>query len=365
MTTPLLTTLKARLRRRRLDAILISQPHNRRFLSGFTPLDHGIEESAGALLIPRTGTPLLLTDSRFELSAKKECPDFEIILYRKGLLALLKELFIDLKIKKCGFESHYTLHSTAEKLLEMGAEVGSKLSPVNNLVEKMRLCKGQAELAKIKRAVLLNEEVFQEVHGTLRPGMTEIEVALQIENTMRLKGAERPSFDTIVAAGPNGALPHAVPTSRPLGKGEPIVIDMGLILDGYCSDMTRTVVLGTPAPQTKNIIRLVRQAQLAGMAAVQAGVTGKQVDREARKIIKEAGYGDKFGHGLGHGVGLAVHEAPGLSPRYTKKLKAGMVVTVEPGVYIEGWGGVRLENMVVVEEGGSRLLNRDTTFLDI
>ncbi len=360
-----LTALKTRLRRRQLDAILISQPHNRRFLSGFTALDHGIEESAGALLIPRKGKPLLLTDSRFEISARREAPGFEVLLYKKGLVALLKDLFTSLHIKKCGFESHYTLHSSADKLQEMATKVGAQLVPLTDVVEKMRLCKDAEELAIIERAVLLNEEVFQEVYGRMRPGMSEIEVALQIESTMRLRGAERPSFETIVAAGPNGALPHAVPTSRIIKAGEPIVIDMGLIVDGYCSDMTRTVVLGPPDPQTKKIIRLVRKAQLVGMAAIQAGITGKQVDSKARAVIKEGGYGDKFGHGLGHGVGLAVHEKPGLSPRYSKKLQAGMVVTVEPGIYIEGWGGVRLENMVVVEEGGCRLLNRDSTFLDI
>ncbi len=360
-----LPALKTRLRRRHLDAIVISQPHNRRFLSGFTPLDHGIEESAGVLLIPRKGKPLLLTDSRFELAARQQAPDYEVLLYRRGLLPLVKKLITSLHIKRLGFESHYTLHSTADKLLEMTTALGAELVPVTGLVEKMRICKDQDELTTLERAVLLNEEVFQEVYGQLRPGMTEIDVALQIENCMRLKGAERPSFDTIVAAGPNGALPHAVPSARTIKEGEPIVIDMGLILDGYCSDMTRTVVLGRPDQKTKEIIRLVRRAQLAGMAAIQAGVSGKQVDARARAVIAEGGYGDNFGHGLGHGVGLAVHEAPGLSPRYTKKLKAGMVVTVEPGIYIEGWGGVRLENMVVVEEGGCRLLNRDATFLDI
>ncbi len=365
MTPSLLAQLKSKLRRRLLDAILISQPHNRRFLSGFTPLDHGIEESAGLLLIPRKGQPLLLTDSRFELVAGQDAPDFEIMVHRHGVVDLLKKLFNRLQIKRCAFESHYTLHATAAKLQEMARAQGVTLVPVTDLVEKMRLCKSRAELEKIAQAVLLNEEIFQETYRQLRPGMTEIEVALQIENRMRRQGADRPSFETIVAAGPNGARPHAVPTSRPLKEGEPVVIDMGLILDGYCSDMTRTVVLGSPDHQTKEIIRLVRRAQLAGMAALQAGVTGRQVDRAAREVIREGGYGDKFGHGLGHGVGLAVHEAPGLSPRATKKLQAGMVVTVEPGIYIEGWGGVRLENMVVVEEGGCRLLNKDTTFLDI
>jgi Xaa-Pro aminopeptidase len=365
MTPSLLVALKARLQRRGLDAMLISQPHNRRFLSGFTPLDHGIEESAGVLLIRRRGRPLLLTDSRFELAARQDAPEFDVVIHRKGLPALLRRLLPSLQITSCAFESHYTLHATAETLLALGAEISVAFVPLSGLVEKMRLIKDEAALAKIEQAVLLNEAVFQEVYHGLLPGMSEIEVALAIEATMRRRGAERPSFETIVAAGPNSALPHAVPTARPIREGEPLVIDMGLILDGYCSDMTRTVVLGRPDAKTTEIIRLVRKAQLAGMAAVRAGVTGRQVDSRARAVIKEGGYGQAFGHGLGHGVGLAVHEGPGLSPRFTKKLAAGMVVTVEPGIYIEGWGGVRLENMVVVEKGGCRLLNRDTTFLDI
>ncbi|PLX46838.1 MAG: peptidase M24 [Desulfobulbaceae bacterium] len=365
MKPSLLTALKNRLRRRNLDAVLISQPHNRRYLSGFSALDHGIEETAGVLLIPRRGTPQLITDSRFALAARAEAPTFEVIIHRKGLIPCLKKLCQDQQIRRCGFESHYTLHATADKLAKMAKHIDMELVALTDLVEKMRICKDEAEQTKIEQAVLLNEEVFQEVFAQLRPGLSEIEVALLIENSMRRKGAERPSFDTIVAAGPNSAQPHAVPGLRPIQAGEPLVIDMGLILAGYCSDMTRTVVLGEPDHKTKEIIRLVRQAQQAGMAAVRAGVTGKEVDEAARSIIRDAGYGDNFGHGLGHGVGLAVHEAPGLSPRYKKKLKPGMVVTVEPGIYIEGWGGVRLENMVVVEEDGCRLLNRDTTFIDI
>jgi Xaa-Pro aminopeptidase len=257
------------------------------------------------------------------------------------------------------------LHSSAEK---MSSELGKKnveLVPLTDLVEKMRLRKQSEEIEKIQKSVLLNEEVFQEVFKRLKPGMTEVEVALQIETTMRLKGAERPSFDTIVAGGPNGALPHAVPSNRPLKKGEPVVIDMGLILDGYCSDMTRTVVLGPPDSKTKKLFRLVRKAQKAGMAAIKAGVVAKDVDRAARQVIEKAGYGDKFGHGLGHGVGIAVHEPPSLNKRSRKKLKEGMVVTVEPGVYLPGWGGIRLENMVEVRADGCRNFNRDTTFLDI
>ena len=182
---------------------------------------------------------------------------------------------------------------------------------------------------------------------------------------MRRKGAERPSFDTIVASGANGALPHAVPGSSRVKKNGSLTIDMGLILDGYCSDMTRNLVVGKPSKRYRKLHRLVRQAQLAGAAAVRAGVRGCDADKAARDVIADAGYGDYFGHSLGHGVGLAVHEEPRLSSRSKKKLKAGMIVTVEPGIYIPGWGGIRLENMYVVREDGCENLNSDSTWLDI
>jgi Xaa-Pro aminopeptidase len=357
--------IKSRLRNRKLDAFLVGQPENRRFLSGFAAHDHTIQESSGVLFIPRRGKPILLTDSRFALAARAEAPDFSIQLYTEGMLVLLSALLEKYQVKRFGFESHYTLHSTSERLFAMCKKINVEPVPTTNLVESMRLCKSEFELAKIQASVQLNEAVFQEVYSRMIPGMTEIEVALQIETLMRKKGAERPSFETIVASGENGASPHAVPGSRQIQEGEPVVIDMGLVLDGYCSDMTRTVVFGRPSEKTREIIRIVRKAQLAGMAAVRPGRTGKQVDQEARKVIKAAGYGDCFGHGLGHGVGLAVHEPPGLSPRYTKKLRVGMVVTVEPGIYIEGWGGVRHENMVVVTQDGCRNLNQDTTCLDL
>jgi Xaa-Pro aminopeptidase len=357
--------LKSRLANRNLDAILISQPDNRRFLSGYSATDHGIEESSGVLFIPRRGKPLLLTDSRFELDARREAPDFSVQLYTKGMLALLADILQEQQIKRFGFESHYTLHSTSEQLFKQCKKNDIEAIATTGIVESMRLCKSEEELAKLQNSVRLNEQVLQEALTTIKPGITEIEVAITIESLMRKRGAERPSFDTIVASGENGASPHAVPGNRRLREGEPIVIDMGLVLDGYCSDMTRTIVLGAPEPKTIEISRIVRRAQLAGMAAVCAGKTGKQVDTAARTIINEAGYGTQFGHGLGHGVGLAVHEPPGLSPRYTKKLRAGMVVTVEPGIYIEGWGGVRLENMVVVTKDGCLNLNRDETCLNL
>lgn len=353
------------LKRRKLDALLVTQPENRRYLSGFTATDHSIAETSGILLLLAQGEPYLLTDSRYQLQAEAEAHGFRVKLYPRGFFALLRRLLGSEKIKHLAFESHYFLHSTAQLLAKVAKEKKVELVPLTGLVEELRLQKSSEELARIAAAVRMNEAVFAEIYRGLRPGQTEKEVAQRLENAMRAHGAEGPCFDTIVAAGPNGALPHAVPTDRAIQKGEPIIIDMGLRLAGYCSDMTRTVVLGTPDPRTVAMIRLVRQAQLAGLKALRAGVSGMAVDRAARSLIEQAGYGDHFGHGLGHGVGLNVHEGPSLSYRNRKQLLPGMVVTVEPGVYLPGWGGVRLENMAVVEEQGCHLLNHDTTFLDL
>lgn len=360
-----LDRLKTLLRRQKLDALLVTQPDNRRYLSGYKAGDMNIGESSGVLLVLRRGAPLLLTDFRYQLQAEREAAGFEVRLYQRGLFPLLKGILAERGVKSLGFESHYFLHQAAVKLQKLATEIRLELVPLTDLVERLRICKSPEELEKIRAAVRLNEAVFQEVYQQLKPGQSERQVALRIETLMREKGAERPSFETIVAGGPNGALPHAVPGDRPLREGEPIVIDMGLVLDGYCSDMTRTVVLGPMDDLTRERFRLVRKAQLAGMAAVKAGATGRAVDRAARQVIAAAGYGSAFGHSLGHGVGLAVHEPPSLSVRYHRKLQAGMVVTVEPGIYLPEWGGIRLENMVVVTESGCELLNEDVTFLDV
>ena len=361
----ILESVRARLRRRKLDALLVTQPENRQYVSGYTGVDASIAETAGVLLIPAQGEPYLLTDSRFHLQAQEEAKNFSILLYPRGLYALLRNLLPRLGIKRLGFESHWTLHSDAGRLQKMADKLAVELVPLSGLIEELRLHKTEDEIEKIRASVLLCEKVFQNVFKWLRPGRTERQVAGRLEATMGKFGAEGPSFDTIVAAGPNGALPHAIPSDRPIGAGEPVVIDMGLRLNGYCSDMTRTVVLGKPDQKTLDLFRIVRKAQLKAMGTIRAGRTGKEADRAARRIISKAGYGNQFGHGLGHGVGLAVHEGPSLNRRNLRKLRPGMVVTVEPGIYLPGWGGIRLENMVVVREKGCELLNIDTTFLDI
>lgn len=356
--------LQARLRRKKIDAILVSQPENRRYISGYRATDHGISETSGLIFVPARGTARLLTDFRYQLQAERETT-LPVTLYQRGILALLADLLGDSKTKRFAFESHYTLHSFSLKLTKLAEDRGTELVPVNDFIERQRLVKSEAEIELLRRSTALNESVFQQIHSQLHADMTEIEVAAAIESEMRQKGAEGPSFSSIVASGENGALPHAVPTSKVLGKNSPVTTDMGLILDGYCSDMTRNFVIGAPDKTYKRIHRTVRRAQLAGIKAVKAGALMKEVDRAARKKIADDGYGKYFGHALGHGVGLAVHEAPSLSYKSRRKLKPGMIVTVEPGIYVPGWGGVRLENMVVVRDDGCEVLNRDTTFLDI
>lgn len=358
-----LVRVQRRLRRKGIDALLVAQPENRRYLSGYKAPDHGIGESSGVLFIPARGESRLLTDFRYKLQAEQEsCLD--VSLYPRGLLAVLKTMLPEYAVKRFGFESHYTLHSFSLKLAGLAREQGCELVPLDNLVERLRLVKSEEEIALIRRSVERNEAVFASVFERLHPKMSEIEISIMIETAMREQGAERPGFATIVAAGGNSALPHAVPTETPVGRNRSITIDMGLVLDGYCSDMTRNFVIGTADARYLDLHRLVLAAQKAGIAAVQAGRTMKEVDRAARSVIEAGGHGGHFGHALGHGVGLAVHEAPRVSARSRQKLRAGMVITVEPGIYIPGWGGIRLENMVVVREHGCDVLNRNTTWLD-
>lgn len=360
-----LVKLQASLRRRNISAFLVTHPANRRYLSGYTPNDHSIEESSGVLLIPSRGAPYLLTDSRFNLQAEEEAAGFTVRLYTGGLIALLRKMLPELGTTRLGFESHYMLHATARKLAAMAGRLKLELVPLTGLVERLRAVKFDEEIAKIRAAVLLNEKVFERVYPTIKPGMSEAAVALALDAAMRGMGAESPSFDTIVAFGANSAKPHAMPSQRVLRKGEIVLVDMGLVLDGYCSDMTRTFVAGRPDPVFTERLRIVRRAQLAAIRIIRAGITSREVDQAARGVIREAGYGEFFGHALGHGVGINVHEAPRLSSRSRQKLRAGMIVTVEPGIYLPEWGGIRLENMVVVRETGCEVLNRNTTFLDL
>lgn len=356
--------LQKKLRRKKIDALLVSRPENRRYLSGFSATDHSISESSGLLFVPARGKCILMTDFRYKLQAENET-ELEVYIYRGGIVAALEDILGDSQVSGFGFESQHTLHSLWTKLARLSDRMKISLTPVSGLVEQLRVIKSAEELSIIRQSVQLNEQVFAKVFPEISPQMSEIEVALAIESSMRLLGAESASFDTIVLAGENSALVHGVPSRTKMGRSRPITIDMGLIFSGYCSDMTRNFVLGKTDETYLKIHRLVRRAQKAGIAAVRAGAPAADVDRAARQIISDAGYGKHFGHSLGHGVGMAVHEEPRISGKSRRQLKEGMVITIEPGIYLPGWGGVRLENMVVVTENGCENLNANTTWLDI
>jgi Xaa-Pro aminopeptidase len=332
---------------------------NRRYLSGFTGEDGQFDESAGVLFI--TDQKLVLaTDSRYELQAKNEAPLYEIYCYREGLDKSLPEILKSLNTQTLGFESirlsFFQYQNIQEQLKSDKQQI--KLVGTENIVEDLRVIKEDPEIEAIKKSLAIAESVFTTFTRRIGPGMTEKEAAWEMEKGMREAGAEALSFPTIVASGPNSALPHAIPGERCIAEGEPVLFDWGAKLNGYCSDISRMLVIGQADENFKKIYSTVLQAQKEAINAIKPGMSSKKVDEVARKYIDDRGYKGKFGHGLGHGVGIVVHEPPRISPIKDTKLEPGMVFTVEPGIYIPEWGGVRIENMVVVRENGAEVLNQ-------
>ncbi|MBW1705801.1 MAG: aminopeptidase P family protein [Deltaproteobacteria bacterium] len=360
-----ITGLRQNLARMDCDTAWIIQPENRRYMSGFRAEDSQFTESSGSLLINET-LCFLTTDSRYTLDAERDAVEYDVQTLKKGLVEGLPGLLKHMGTKNLGFEGDYLtwgLHrELSERLLEESPPV--HLMPLNGLVEEMRVVKDELEIRTLEESADLMSGILDEVINGLVPGMTEKQVAWQIGGLVRESGAEGLAFQSIVASGPNSAFPHAVPTDRKLEKGAPVILDVGLRLKGYCSDMTRTVFLGDPSPDFMEIYRTVREAQTAALKEVRSGVMSNHPDAVAREVINDAGFGDYFGHGLGHGVGLATHERPRLSPLKPSKLEKGMVMTVEPGIYIPGKGGVRLEEMVVIEADGPRVLTKAGNFYD-
>ncbi len=354
-----LSRLRRSMTEHSLDSLLVMLEENRRYLSGFTGEDTQFDESAGVLLI--TGEKgMLVTDSRFELQARKEAPDFEVICYKKDMEKELVSLLRDLKTCKMGFEGFRMSVAKYDKIQEAleSDQLQVEMIPADDFVKNLRRQKDAVEVQLIRKALEMAESAFQDILKNLSPGMTESEIAWQFEQAMHHHGADAPSFSTIVASGPNSALPHAIPSARPLKNGEPILFDWGVKVDGYCSDTSRTIVLGKPDETFHQLYQIVREAQQMATDAIKPGVSAREIDAIARNYINETGFGERFGHGLGHGVGMSVHEAPRLSPLSEDVLEEGMVVTVEPGIYIPEWGGIRLENMVRVTGSGAEILNQ-------
>ncbi len=346
-----------------LDTFFVAVPENRFYLSGYKDEDLNLTESAGYLLVSAT-EKYLVTDPRYEEAAKREAPDFKLAIYTFGLPQVLPELLSSLKTDRIGIESNFLTFKRYTEIREAleKARPGAELVPTENMVEQFRVIKDEAEIELIRKSTALTESALSKAWNTISPGVTEKEIAWLIEKTIREGGGEAVSFPPIVASGPNAALPHAIPTERKVARGESVILDLGSKLDGYCSDMTRTWTGGDPDPRLREIYKIVREAQLAAQDIACAGKSSVEVDSAARDLIAKAGYGDRFGHGLGHGVGLAVHEKPGLRKIDPTRLEENMIVTIEPGIYLPGFGGVRLENMVRITATGCELLNKEDFF---
>ena len=345
-----LTRLRRRLAQLELDALLVFSPANRRYLSGFT----GTE---GFVLIGREGA-IVLVDPRYTEQARGQCPAFTIVEHNAdtGFWPVLERQLAELGVRRLGFEGQHVTVAWLDEAREKVPAVN--WVPTQRLVEQLRMIKDEGEIAAIRRAQELTDRVFAEVLAGVRAGMSERELALRLWTGLLEAGAEDRAFVTIVASGVRSALPHGVASDKPIERGDLVTVDFGAYVDGYASDMTRTFVVGRASPEQRRIYDVVLQAEQAGVEAVRPGRTGKEVDAVARAIIEQAGYGQAFGHGLGHGVGLEVHEAPRLSKLGEDRLEPGMVVTVEPGIYLPGWGGVRIEDLVVVREDGPEVLTQ-------
>jgi Xaa-Pro aminopeptidase len=346
---------RAALKQRKLDGLIVTKPANVRYLSGYSG-------SSGLLWLVRRES-LLLTDFRYQEQCKREVRGSRTVIIKKSLFEDLLAVPSFAKARTVGFESP-ALAFAQYAFLKKRART-KRYVATEKIVEAIRLIKGSGELAKVARAAAIADRAFAAIVKRIRPGMTEEDVAAQLDGLMKHFGSSKPSFDTIVASGQNSALPHAQPGSRKLRRGDFLTMDFGATYQGYHSDMTRTVCIGRPTPKHRQIYNLVLEAQLKGLRAVRHGTRGADADAAAREVIEQAGYGSCFGHGLGHGVGLEVHEGPGLRKLSEDVLKTGQVVTVEPGVYLPGWGGVRIEDLVVVTRSGCRILSRSPKKLTV
>ena len=335
-----------------LDVLIVSQPENRRYLSGFTG-------SAGCLLISANNA-FLAVDFRYVEQAKKEALDFEVVHVKGDLANWLPKLASDLRFKRVGFEADHIPFAIYQQLCKVvgDGQYQIQLMPTNGLVESIRAVKEPEEIKLIAEAVGLADAAFAHAKSIIRPGVSEKEAAWKLERFLREMGSEPMPFDIIVASGSNAALPHAKPSEKVIFENEPVVIDLGARVNGYCSDLSRTFFSGGEDETFSKIYDIVLGAQLTALATIMAGTSGDQADRLARTVIEQAGYSDAFGHGLGHGVGLETHESPRLGPGSSDLLIDGMVFTIEPGIYIPGWGGVRIEDTVVMENGRVKALTR-------
>ena len=329
-----------------LDAMLIVSEPGERYAVGF--------QGEGYVLVTREGSQYS-TDGRYIEAAQKQVTGAEVVLTsrERSHLALARDFLAARGLKRVGFESaavSVAQHRRWQESFPMGCE----LIPAQELLDGLRASKDEEEIAAMLQAQKITDAAFGEILNYIRPGLTEQEVAARLVYELLRRGARKVSFDPIVAAGANSSMPHAVPGETVIQKGMFVTMDFGCVYDGYCSDMTRTVAVGQPTQEMERVYETVLAAQKAGIAAARAGMPGRELDAAARKVIEEAGYGDYFTHSFGHSLGLEIHESPNASPSETGPLPAGTVISAEPGIYLPGRFGVRIEDVLVLEEGGCR-----------
>lgn len=342
--------ISEQLQEKGIDALLVTNSYNRRYISGFT--------GTSGLCLLASSVRELLTDFRYVEQALEQTKanGFTVVRHGADMLATVAEQVAKYGVKKLGFEKNDVSYAMYEQLCAAMPDI--ELLPVSGMIEEMRLIKTAREIAIIQEAADIADRAFTHMLDFIKPGRTELEVSNELEFFMRGQGATSSSFDIIVASGVRSALPHGVASEKIIEKGDMITLDFGAYYNGYCSDITRTIAVGEPGEKMREIYEIVLKAQLHGVAHVKAGMTGKEADALTRDIITAAGYGPQFGHSTGHGIGLEIHEAPGLSFRNDAVLRPGMVVTVEPGIYLEGIGGVRIEDDVVITESGCDILTK-------
>jgi len=336
---------------RRLDALLVTHLPNVRYLCGFTG-------SAGVLLVAN-GRSTFFTDGRYREQARAEVQGARVVLPKGPVLDAAVRALADLRVKTVGLESEH-LSVAAEAKVARTLRTKARLRQTLGLVEEHRMVKEPAEVRCLRAAVRLGSSLFDKAVAAIRPGVPERVVAAELEYAARRAGAEGMSFETIVAAGPRSALPHGLASIQPIPRRGFVVLDFGVILRGYCSDMTRTVHVGKPTAEARRLYQAVRDAQQAAIDAVRPGRAVGEVDRAARSRLRRAGLARYFTHSTGHGVGLEIHEPPRIAREQPEVLRPGMVITIEPGVYVPGWGGVRIEDMVVVTTTSCEVLTPTT-----
>ena len=333
-----------------VKGFLVTNLKNLNYLTGF--------DGEGFALIGTSGKNYLLTDSRYTEQAQKESPDFEILTdepnKKDARILALKKILAQSKIKKIAFESNHLSYAEFKKYSDSCESI--EFLPTENIIEKLRMMKDKEEIIKIKKAAQITTESLKDVFEIIKPGMRELDIASELAYTMRKKGALKEAFETIVVSGKRSSLPHGKPSEKKIDEGELITIDMGANYQNYNSDITRTIIMGTENQKQKILFSIVLEAQKAALEFLKPGVRCKEVDSAARDIIVNKGYGEYFGHGLGHGVGLDIHELPQVSFSDDTVLLPGMVITIEPGIYLPEVGGVRIEDSVLITETGYEIL---------